>query len=153
MYSGGRTVDEHTFVGDTFLRSASRIHRLQLEYLAAMAEPLTLPQFRTLQRVLEGYTSPSDLSKLANRSLPTTVETIDGLVRRGLLSRTPSAADRRAVTLSLTPRGRAVLDAGIGELARLYDDVFTGLTTTERAQLERIMAKIHGLSESWLKID
>ena len=34
---------------------------------------------------------------------------VDRLVRRGLLRRTESAADRRAVELSLTPEGRTLL--------------------------------------------
>lgn len=138
-------------LGETLFRGASRIHRLQVEALAGADERLTLRQFRTLQRVQEGFTSPSDLSRLAHRSLPTTSETIDGLVRRGLLERTPSP-DRRVVVLKITPTGRKAYESGAEQLARLNQEILSWLSARERPQFEVIMGKVLAMSEDRMRL-
>src|ERR1700754_4660728 len=97
---------------EMLLLAASRMHRVQIELLQRMEIPLTLRQYRILQRVSQGYTSLSDLSKLVHRSLPTVSESVDGLMRRKLLVRRTSQADRRAAELSLTPQGKTALELG-----------------------------------------
>jgi DNA-binding MarR family transcriptional regulator len=96
--------------GQLLLSGSARLHRLQVELLAQLAQPLTLRQFRILQRIEEGVTSMTDLSRLAHRSLPTISESVEGMIRRGLLTREASEADRRAAVLQVTAAGRAALD-------------------------------------------
>ena len=52
---------------------------------------------------------------------------VDRLVRRGLLRRTESAADRRAVELSLTTEGRTLLAQYEAATSRVLKDLFGGL--------------------------
>ena len=76
---------EATDPGEMLLLGASRLHRLQIEELGRLDPPLTLRQYRILERVSQGYTSVSDLSRLAHRSVPTVSESVDGLIKRSLL--------------------------------------------------------------------
>jgi DNA-binding MarR family transcriptional regulator len=70
---------------------------------------LTMGQFRTLSHLAAGMTSSADLAEYLVVTRPTITRLIDGLVRKGLVARTPGAGDRRQVNLELTDAGRSVL--------------------------------------------
>ncbi|GAW50919.1 MULTISPECIES: MarR family winged helix-turn-helix transcriptional regulator [unclassified Nocardioides] len=79
--------------------------------LAALGEEVTLPEYRAL--VLLARTGGSRVIDLAGAmSLnPSTVSRMcDRLLRKGLVSRTSEESDRRAVRLTLTETGRALVD-------------------------------------------
>jgi MarR family transcriptional regulator for hemolysin len=83
------------------IRQTMRRHR---------AAGLSIPQFRSLCFV-EMYDG-SSLSMVADHldlSLPTVSRMISGLVERGYMQRKSSEDDRRHVSLSLRPRGKAVM--------------------------------------------
>ncbi|MEV1008414.1 MarR family transcriptional regulator [Streptomyces sp. NPDC049881] len=74
---------------------------------------------------------------------PSTVSrTLQRLERKGLLVRTPSTADRRAVLVALTPAGRALLP----EVRRVWDalDAATvaGLSERQRAEAARLLRRL-----------
>jgi len=52
---------------------------------------------------------------------------VDRLVRRGLIRRTEAVSDRRAVELSLTPEGRALLAQYEAATTQVLKDLFGGL--------------------------
>jgi len=105
--------------GRALIRLGSRLHRLYAETIESLSVPLSVPQYRILDRVGAGVTSLSRLAELARRQPPTISKSVDSLVRQGLLTRTEAAADRRAAALSLTPRGAALLREAHEELDRL----------------------------------
>lgn len=100
-------IDSHTF--DLLTGVPARLSRLHSAILGSLNPRLTFRQYRTLSRVADGYTSMSQLAARGNLSLPTVSENVDGLVRRGLMTTTPSAQDRRAVVLGITEAGRAAV--------------------------------------------
>ena len=51
-----------------------------------------------------------DVAKSAGRGAPASSRAVDGLVRAGLLDRTPDPDNRRRLALRLTDEGRAMLD-------------------------------------------
>ena len=108
-----------TDAGRALLRLGSRLHRLYAETIEGLSTPLSVPQYRILDRVGLGVTSLGQLAELARRQPPTISKSVDSLVRQGLLTRAEAAADRRATALSLTPRGAALLREAHGELDRL----------------------------------
>ncbi|MEU8874909.1 MarR family transcriptional regulator [Streptomyces javensis] len=84
--------------------------------LAAVAESLTLPQFRMLV-VLDGR-GPLSLSGLAGElgvQPSTAMRMIDRLVAAGMVARGVSAEDRRTSVISLTKGGRRI----VGEATEL----------------------------------
>ncbi|GAB3475133.1 hypothetical protein GCM10027440_06520 [Nocardiopsis coralliicola] len=67
---------------------------------------------------------------------------VDALEAAGLVRRTPSPRDRRALLVDLTEQGRsdsAALRAEAGELA---DALFGGLSPTERAAFGRVLDQV-----------
>jgi len=129
--------------GQILLLGASRLNRLQIEVLAQLKEPLTVRQYRILLRIDEGVTSLSDLSKLAHRSLPTTSESVDGLIRRKLLTRGPSEIDRRAVVLQLTRSGRRALADAHEKFEGLAAAILSAVPEQEQKAFAKFSALIY----------
>jgi MarR family transcriptional regulator, organic hydroperoxide resistance regulator len=64
------------------------------------------------------------------------------VVDRGLAQRTPSASDRRAVELSLTPQGQAAAERVAEAEGRLYEWLSQTLTTADVTALIRALRKL-----------
>ncbi len=86
--------------------------RVLQQAAAGGGEGLTLTQIRLLKHIAGGCTLTCDLADRLEVTPATVSGAIDGLVRRGLVERLPSGADRRAVPLGVTREGRGALDAG-----------------------------------------
>ncbi len=89
------------------LRTLVRIART-LEHACT---ELTLPQYRLLAMVAKGDRQATQLAGRLALSKPTITAVVDGLVERGLLSRSVVAGDRRAFDLTLTGAGQEALEA------------------------------------------
>ncbi len=71
----------------------------------------------------------------------TMVSLIDQLEGAGLARRRPSAKDRRAREVAITPKGRRLLGRARGMLSRAENDVLGGLTTEERRELLTLLRR------------
>lgn len=111
--------DPDVNAGRALLRLGSRLHRLYAETIEGLSTPLSVQQYRILDRVGLGVTSLGQLAELARRQPPTISKSVDSLVRQGLLTRAEAATDRRATALSLTPRGAALVREAHEALDRL----------------------------------
>jgi DNA-binding MarR family transcriptional regulator len=86
-----------------------------LAYLARVVEKalgdagLSLPQYRLLVFLSRGSSAASPAARDLATSRPSVTALVDGVVAKGLVQRLPDAADRRRITLALTPAGFAVL--------------------------------------------
>lgn len=67
---------------------------------------------------------------------------IDRLEQSGLVVRTPSEQDRRAVLVSLTPQGRERVDEALRTLVAFEDSFLAGLSATERGDLAGLLRKL-----------
>ena len=67
---------------------------------------------------------------------------VDGLVRRGWVARRRSAADRRRVSVRLTPRGRSLLRAVPRRLDLRWRRALRRLSPTEQALLLRLLEQL-----------
>lgn len=113
-----------------FIRRHMRKHR----------KGLSVPQFRTL--VWVGHHPSHSLSALAEHlgaTLPTTSRIVEGLVARGLLSRTGRTDDRRQVALGITPAGREVLDPAWSATRREVELRLADLSADDQATISRAM--------------
>jgi DNA-binding MarR family transcriptional regulator len=114
-----------------FIRRHMRRHRTR---------GLSVPQFRAL--VLMDRFPEASLSAIAEHlgsTLPSASRLVTGLVGKGLVVRESSAADRRRVSLLLTPRGQSVLAAAQSETQEAVATRVAGLTDAERATITRAM--------------
>ncbi|MCX4445193.1 MarR family winged helix-turn-helix transcriptional regulator [Streptomyces sp. NPDC087866] len=77
------------------------------------------------------------------------VKIVDGLGAAGLVGRARDTADRRRVTVTVTPAGRALLEDLESEAVAVQEEVLTPLNARERAQLTALLLRVHeGLRET-----
>ncbi|MFE6766801.1 MarR family winged helix-turn-helix transcriptional regulator [Streptomyces sp. NPDC057689] len=77
------------------------------------------------------------------------VKIVDGLGAAGLVDRARDTADRRRVTVTVTPAGRALLESLKSDALAVQDEVLAPLTARERAQLTALLLRVHeGARES-----
>lgn len=122
---------------------AARLNRTSAMLLSSLEVPLTFRQYRTLTRVAGGYTSLRQLASRGNLSLPTVSENVDGLVKRGLMTTTPSEADRRAIILHVTDDGRAAANAGRRVIMDLVGSLLADFSLERRAALQTSLQDIY----------
>jgi DNA-binding MarR family transcriptional regulator len=71
----------------------------------------------------------------------TMVSLIDQLESAGLAKRRPSATDRRAREIAITPKGRRLLQRARRMISQVEDEVLAGLTAKERRELETLLRR------------
>ncbi len=83
--------------------------------------------------------SPGALLRATLVTSGTMTNRIDRLAGAGLVSRHPDPQDKRGVVVTLTPQGRAAVDAALEDLLRSERDLLTGLDTAERGELAGLL--------------
>jgi DNA-binding MarR family transcriptional regulator len=137
--------------GRALLRLGSRLHRLYAETIEGLSTPLSVQQYRILDRVGRGVTSLGQLAELARRQPPTISKSVDSLVRQGLLTRAEAATDRRATALSLTPRGAALVREAHDALDRLARWLIAA-AAADPANLSDFAASLYDKTETELDL-
>ena len=122
---------------------SARINRTSAVLLSSLDVPLTFRQYRTLTRVMSGFSTLRQLAIRGNLSIPSVSENIDGLVKRGLMETRPSREDRRAITLHITPAGEAAVAAGERVLHDFIESLIAGFTPKQRGDLSELLAGIY----------
>jgi DNA-binding MarR family transcriptional regulator len=107
---------------------------------------LSVPQFRVLTFLMRNPgASLSDLADHHGLTLPSMSVMVEGLVKRGLVLRQSSSADRRRVLLTLSARGRVLLSrARRATRARLAEHL-QGLSPARCAQIADSLRDLHSL--------
>ena len=104
---------------------------------------ITPVQYAAMQTV---FHSPGlDQRKLARAigfDASTITGVIDRLEARGLVSRTPSAQDRRVRLLDLTDDGKSLLEKVIPAMLRSQERLLAPLSKNDRAEFMRIIQKL-----------
>ncbi len=121
---------------------APRLTRLENAVLQDVEPGLTFRQYRILLRVVEGETTITAIGKHATITLPAISESVDGLVRKGLLERHTDVRDRRAANLVLTEAGHRALDDARQRLDVLAESILEGMPTRRRQQLRRDVSRL-----------
>ena len=101
---------------------------------------LSIPAFRTLV-LLDRFPNAS-LSLIADNlgaSLPTSSRIVGGLVRKGMVRRAVSSADRRQIALLLSAKGRDVLEFARKQTQNELADRLRELSPDERSAIARSM--------------
>lgn len=107
---------------------------------------LSVPQFRSLGFVhRHAGASLSDVAEHIGLTLPAMSRMIDGLVEGKLMVRQSRSADRRCVTLDLTPRGRRLLESALAKVQAVLTTRFEALSEAETKGVVRTMRMIRPL--------
>lgn len=104
---------------------------------------LTRPEFVVVYSLglLEGVTA-SEIAASTAFPKNTLSRAVNRLIKRGLIRRLPSPADRRAQPLSLTRAGHDLLGEAIPRFVALEEQMLTPLSLMERETLSTLMAKV-----------
>ena len=86
--------------------------------------------------------TPAELADMLGVTRATITGLIDTLERDELAKREPDPDDRRMMSVNLTPKGRAVLDAVLPGHFRSMTEIMSPLNEHERKTLVRLLNKI-----------
>ena len=92
-----------------------------------------------------GQDGPLRLNDLARRmgtSAPTASRSVDTLEALGLVVRAPEAGDRRALSIEVTERGRALLDERLTRAAQAFQPASATLSVAERRELLSLLRRM-----------
>ncbi|MBI3241648.1 MAG: MarR family transcriptional regulator [Chloroflexi bacterium] len=94
---------------------------------------LSMPQFSTLMRLhYRGGCGISDISAHLDVTAPAASQMVDRLVQMGLLERGEDPNDRRAKQVTLSAKGRDLVEKGIEARNRWSEELATKLTAEQR---------------------
>lgn len=102
------------------------------------------PEYNILMMLYgtEGYMlNPSQLAEAAGEKSANITRLADSLCEKGLVERRSDDADRRKVSLGLSPAGLALIDAFMPSVCALLERQTAGLKPAEMAQMERLLKK------------
>lgn len=85
--------------------------------------------------------SPFELAEKAGITRATVTGLLDGLEKQALLTRHHDQADRRMVTVRLTPQGQQMAERLTEEHSRWIAQLLSGLSTPEKAEFSRLLGK------------
>jgi DNA-binding MarR family transcriptional regulator len=130
-------------LGVLLVSASARLNRLYGRVLGQLGTSLTYRQHRLLRRVSEGHASMAELAALGNLTVPTVSESVEGLVRRGLLNREVNPQNRRQVLLSLTAEGREAKEAGDVALQAVNDRLLRAVADEHRQVLHESLVALY----------
>ena len=104
---------------------------------------ITPGQFGVLEALLHlGPMSQTEIGRKLLRSNPNVTTVIDNLEKDDFVRRARRGDDRRVVDVSLTPKGRRLIERVFPEHARRITDLLSALTAGEQQELGRLTKKL-----------
>jgi len=115
------------------------------------ADGVSLAQYHLLAPLEagEGRTVRA-LALAAGVAPPTATRMLDGLERDGLVTRTPSATDRRCVEVALTAEGRRAVGVTAAAIADARARIAGSLDADEREQAAALLRRLTAIVEEQL---
>jgi MarR family transcriptional regulator, organic hydroperoxide resistance regulator len=137
--------DQFTTAWETFFRTT---RRLRSRAGKQPLEGLSLPQYHLLEALRDSdELTVGVLAEAAGVAPPTATRTLDCLERDGHVARRHSESDRRSVLVSLTPSGRAAVDAAHEHVSAWRRRVFESLEPAEREQAAALLTRLSEVLE------
>lgn len=128
-------------VGQTYMELHHQLHRIVDRALSSVG--LSLGRAKVLMRLAaHGPMNQATLAGLLGFAPRSVTETIDGLERDGLVTRTEDPHDRRARIVSLTAAGHEAYEVSSAVRSKVMDEVFGAISPAERAQLLSLLTTI-----------
>ena len=126
------------FVGQLFFRLWRASHVRAAEVLGSVGLTPALFGLLNVIGAREGAIQ-QELGSAMGIDRSTMVSLIDQLESANLAKRRPSATDRRAREIAITPKGRRLLQRARQMVLETEDEVLAGLTAAERTELVRLL--------------
>lgn len=127
-------------VVDAVLSASRVLVAVAARSLAAVADEVTLPQYRAL--VVLASRGPQKVAGLAGHldvTPATATRMCDRLVRKRLITRTHERGDRRSVRVDLSARGRSLVDEVSERRRREITELLRSVPPSSRGELVRAL--------------
>jgi DNA-binding MarR family transcriptional regulator len=123
------------------------MHRSMRDFKRFMNDSgLSMPQISTLMRLYHhGECAVSEVADDLGVTNAAASQMVERLVQLGLLERAENPSDRRAKQLTLTPKGRALIQKSLEARRRWMEELIAALTPERR---KAIMAALLYLTEA-----
>lgn len=108
----------------------------------AAEHDLSIAATRLLGVLRDREPTMNELARLLGLDKSSVTGLVDRAERRGLVARAPSAADRRAVRVSLTAEGRSLMSTAAGRFATDVSAMLGHLTARDRDSLSRLISRL-----------
>jgi DNA-binding MarR family transcriptional regulator len=128
------------FAGQLLFRLWRANHTRAAEVLGSVGLTTALFALLNVINAREGAIQ-QELGSALGIDRSTMVSLIDELEGAGLASRRPSAKDRRAREIAITPKGRRLLKRARGLIAQSENEVLGGLSAEERRELKALLRR------------
>ena len=128
------------FAGQLFFRIWRATHTRTAEVLGSVELTPALFALLNVIAAREGAIQ-QELGSALGIDRSTMVALIDQLESAGLARRRPSATDRRAREIAITPKGRRLVQRARGLISQVEDEVLAGLTAAERDELLTLLRR------------
>ena len=141
-----RLTDDHHQALKLWLRLLSCTNLVEAEIRTRLRAEfgMTLPRF-DLMAQLERNAGGLKMNELSRRLMVSggnVTGLTDQLEKEGLVARAADPGDRRAYTVKLTPAGRALFARMAAVHEEWVIELFSGLTSSDKAQVHRQLAKL-----------
>lgn len=129
--------------------SIDRLQRVAGRVGERLSDELGLTEVaaQALVAVAEGARTVSSVAEATGRHVSTASRTVDGLVQADLVSRQEDPQDRRAVRLTLTPRGAATARRVEDYNREVIASSLTDLPAEDVAELARLLGALADAAE------
>ena len=112
---------------------------------------LSEPDFRVLMVLFsqdDGSAFPSELCARMGQSPANITRISDGLVERGLITRSSSEQDRRRMILRITPQGVRLLHEFLPSMFTAVKDCFSGLAAADVSAVTSLLKRVAAMLEN-----
>lgn len=118
------------------------MYRKMVQYISIQLRPfdITTEQFAALFQLYKcDGINQKELAKRTSKDQPTTTRILDALSRKGLIEKKMCPSDRRAFLISITAKGRKMMEEAIPVENKALEQVFEGLDSEQIEWLKQIM--------------
>jgi MarR family transcriptional regulator, lower aerobic nicotinate degradation pathway regulator len=120
-----------------------RVTQRHLAIFAAAIPEVTTTQFAVMARLVEaGPVSQNQLGRAAAMDAATIKGVVDRLARLGLVTTAADPADRRRLTVALTPAGTALYADRVQTALKVSDETLAPLSEAERRALMALLVRL-----------
>jgi DNA-binding MarR family transcriptional regulator len=139
--------DYDNVIGFVVSQAGYRLSQALIRAIESLGSDLRPREFAVLNRLHErGELTQIQLAELTYKDKPAITRMLDRLIARGLVRKVASAADRRAMVVSLTQDGEAMRDAIAPLIVGFLEEACEGISPEDLAvtvaTLKRISARI-----------
>lgn len=124
------------------IRRAAIRHRSRAGALLATLGLNIGQEILLFELAAHGERTQAQLAAGAGCEPPTITMAVRKLEAAGLVRRTPSATDARAIVVSLTDQGQALLPSVRAVLQQLAEETVAGLSRTDQQSLVRLLGRV-----------